>query len=83
MKVQFEHTIESSDFMDDTAYHICLDPDERNFQDPTEIDSREVEEELRGISESILGFEDRRSTKKVTRANSEERGERLEALGYK
>jgi len=83
VKVQVERDIESGDILDETAYEIDLDPDERNPQDPTEIGAGEVAEKLRGFSESRLRSEDRGSTEDVTRANSDEIDERLEALGYK
>ena len=83
VKVQVERDIESGDILDETAYEIDLDPDERNPQDPTEIGAGEVAERLRGFSESRLRSEDRGSTEDVARANSDEIDERLEALGYK
>jgi arylsulfatase len=83
VKVQVERDIESGDILDETAYEIDLDPDERNPQDPTEIGAGEVAKKLRGFSESRLRSEDRGPTEDVTRANSDEIDERLEALGYK
>jgi signal recognition particle subunit SEC65 len=83
VKVQVERDIESGDILDETAYEIELDSDERNPQDPTEIGVREVAEKLRGFSESRLRSEGRGSTEDVTRASSDEIDERLEALGYK
>jgi len=83
VKVQVERDIESGDVLDEIAYEIDRDPDERNPRNPTEISAREVAEELQEFSESRLRSDDRESTEDVARANSDEIDERLEALGYK
>jgi arylsulfatase len=83
VKVQVERNIESGEILDETAYEIELDPDERNPQDPTAIGAADIAEKLRGFSESRLRSEGRGATEYVTIANSDEIDERLEALGYK
>ena len=83
MKVQVERDIESGDILDETAYEIDLDPDERNPRDPTEINAEEVAERLRRFSQTRLHSKDCRLTEDVPRVNSDEIDERLESLGYK
>jgi hypothetical protein len=83
VKVQVKHNIKSGDFMDEIAYDIGRDPDERNPQDPTEIGAREVAEKLRWLSEFKLRSEDRGSTDNIMRTNSGELDERMETPGYK